>query len=197
MVTVTDEGGKLVARADGTTGSEGFIFTNSYSTSTSYELQGGLEIVKTLEGKDLHAGMFGFTVTGEDPASTEKLKALLRADKDKGELAVTNDEPQADGTSYTGILGGLTFATGDVGKTFTYKVVENNGKQRGYTYDSTYWTVEIAVKSRGDGSLYTVTTVKHYDANEVEEPRDTKPFSSEKSVAKAKVFFTNNYAATG
>lgn len=197
MVTVTDEGGKLVARADGTTGSEGFIFTNSYSTSTSYELQGGLEIVKTLEGKDLHAGMFGFTVTGEDPASTEKLKALLRADKDKGELAVTNDEPQADGTSYTGILGGLTFATGDVGKTFTYKVVENNGKQRGYTYDSTYWTVEIAVKSRGDGSLYTVTTVKHYDANEVEEPRDTKPFSSENSAAKAKVFFTNNYAATG
>lgn len=197
MVTVTDEGGKLVARADGTTGSEGFIFTNSYSTSTSYELQGGLEIVKTLEGKDLHAGMFGFTVTGEDPASTEKLKALLRADKDKGELAVTNDELQADGTSYTGILGGLTFATGDVGKTFTYKVVENNGKQRGYTYDSTYWTVEIAVKSRGDGSLYTVTTVKHYDANEVEEPRDTKPFSSEKSAAKAKVFFTNNYAATG
>ena len=146
MVTVTDEGGKLVARADGTTGSEGFIFTNSYSTSTSYELQGGLEIVKTLEGKDLHAGMFGFTVTGEDPASTEKLKALLRADKDKGELAVTNDEPQADGTSYTGILGGLTFATGDVGKTFTYKVVENNGKQRGYTYDSTYWTVEIAAR---------------------------------------------------
>ena len=69
-VTVTDEGGKLVARADGTTGSEGFIFTNSYSTSTSYELQGGLEIVKTLEGKDLHAGMFGFTVTA-DADSTE------------------------------------------------------------------------------------------------------------------------------
>lgn len=36
-ITVTDEGGKLVARADGTTGSEGFIFTNSYQTSTSYE----------------------------------------------------------------------------------------------------------------------------------------------------------------
>lgn len=197
MVTVTDEGGKLVARADGTTGSEGFIFTNSYSTSTSYELQGGLEIVKTLEGKDLHAGMFGFTVTGEDPASTEKLKALLRADKDKGELAVTNDEPQADGTSYTGILGGLTFATGDVGKTFTYKIVENGGGKRGYTYDSTYWMVEIAVKKRRDGSLYTVTTVKHYDANDVEKPRDTKTFGPESGTAKAQVFFTNSYAATG
>ncbi len=195
MVTVTDEGGKLVARADGTTGSEGFIFTNSYSTSTSYELQGGLEIVKTLEGKDLHAGMFGFTVTGEDPASTEKLKALLRADKDKGELAVTNDEPQADGTSYTGILGGLTFATGDVGKTFTYKVVENNGKQRGYTYDSTYWTVEIAVKSRGDGSLYTVTTVKHFGADGAE--LSVKTYSSENGTAEeAQVFFTNSYAAS-
>lgn len=198
-VTVTDEGGKLVARADGTTGSEGFIFTNRYRTSTSYELQGGLELVKTLSGHDLHAGMFGFTVTGEDPASADKLNKLLRADK--GKLTVTNDEPQTDGTSHTGILGGLTFATEDADKTFTYKVVENRGNKGGYQYDSTYWMVEIAVKKRGDGSLYTVTTVKYYDANEVEEPRDTKTFSSEFSsengVAKAQVSFTNSYIATG
>lgn len=194
-VTVTDEGGKLVARADGTTGSGGFIFTNRYRTSTSYELQGGLEIVKTLIGKDLHAGMFGFTVTGEDAASTEKLKALLRADE--GKLTVTNDEPQADGTSHTGILGGLTFATSDVDKTFTYKVVENSGKQGGYTYDSSYWTVEIAVNNRGDGSLYTETTVKHYDSNGVEAAGDVKTHSSENGTAKAKVSFTNSYAASG
>ncbi len=194
-VTVTDEGGKLVARADDTTGSEGFIFTNRYRTSTSYELQGGLEIVKTLIGKDLHAGMFGFTVTGEDAASTEKLKALLRADE--GKLTVTNDEPQADGTSHTGILGGLTFATSDVDKTFTYKVVENSGKQGGYTYDSSYWTVEIAVNNRGDGSLYTETTVKHYDSNGVEAAGDVKTYSSENGTAKAKVSFTNSYAASG
>lgn len=196
-VTVTDEGGKLVARDDSTTGSEGFIFTNSYKTSTSYELQGGLEIVKTLEGKDLHAGMFGFTVTGENAASTEKLKALLRADKDKGELVVTNDEPQADGKSYTDILGGLTFATGDAGKTFTYKVVENKGDKGGYKYDSTYWTVEIAVKKRDNGSLYTVTTVKHYDADKAELSADKKIYSSENGTAEAQVFFTNSYVATG
>ena len=194
-VTVTDEGGKLVARADGTTGSEGFIFTNSYQTSTSYELQGGLEIVKTLNGHDLHAGMFGFTVTGEDNASIEKLNKLLRADE--GKLTVTNDEPQADGTSHTGILGGLTFATGDADKTFAYKIVENGGGRGGYTYDSTYWKVEIAVKKRDNGSLYTVTTVKHYDANDVEEPRDANTFSSESGTAKAQVSFTNSYIATG
>lgn len=197
-VTVTDEGGKLVARADGTTGANGFIFTNSYQTSTSYELQGGLEIVKTLNGRDLHAGMFGFTVTGENAASTEKLKALLRADKDKGELVVTNDGPQADGKSYTDILGGLTFATGDVGKTFTYKVAENNGDKGGYKYDSTYWTVEIAVNKRTDGSLYTETTVKHFDSNGVEAAGDAKTYSSEKGTAlEARVFFTNSYVATG
>lgn len=194
-ITVTDEGGKLVARADGTTGSEGFIFTNSYQTSTSYELQGGLEIVKTLNGHDLHAGMFGFTVTGEDTASTEKLKALLR--QEDGKLTVTNDEPQADGMSHTGILGGLTFATGDVGKTFTYKVVENNGKQGGYTYDSSYWTAEIAVKNRDNGSLYTETTVKHFDANNVEDTDDAKTYSSKDGIAKAKMFFTNSYIASG
>lgn len=194
-VTVTDEGGKLVARADGATGSEGFIFTNSYQTSTSYELQGGLEIVKTLNGHDLHAGMFGFTVTGEGDASIEKLNKLLRADE--GKLTVTNDEPQADGTSHTGILGGLTFATADTGKTFTYKIVENKGNKGGYTYDTSYWMVAIAVNRCDDGSLYTVTTVKHYDANGVEKPRDEKIFSSESGTAKAQVFFTNSYAATG
>lgn len=192
-ITVTDEGGKLVARADGTTGSEGFIFTNSYQTSTSYELQGGLEIVKTLNGHDLHAGMFGFTVTGEGDASIEKLNKLLRADE--GKLTVTNDESQADGTSYTGILGGLTFATEDAGKTFTYKVVENGGGKGGYTYDSTYWMVEIAVKKRGNGSLYTVTTVKHYDAKNVE--LSAKTFSFKNDVAKAQVSFTNSYIAKG
>lgn len=192
-ITVTDEGGKLVARADGTTGSEGFIFTNRYRTSTSYELQGGLEIVKTLNGHDLHAGMFGFTVTGEGDASIEKLNKLLRADE--GKLIVTNDEPQADGTSHTGILGGLTFATEDAGKTFTYKVVENGGGKGGYTYDSTYWKVEIAVKKRGNGSLYTVTTVKHFNANKVE--TFSSEFSSENGVAKAQVSFTNSYIATG
>ena len=193
-ITVTDEGGKLVARDDGTTGSEGFIFTNSYQTSTSYELQGGLEIVKTLNGHDLHAGMFGFTVTGEDDASIEKLNKLLRADE--GKLTVTNDEPQADGTSHTGILGGLTFATKDAGKTFTYKVVENDGGKGGYTYDSTYWKVEIAVKKRDNGSLYTVTTAKHYDAKNVELSADAK-FSSESGTAKAQVSFTNSYIAKG
>lgn len=195
-VTVTDEGGKLVARADGTTGSEGFIFTNRYRTSTSYELQGGLELVKTLSGHDLHAGMFGFTVTGKDKddAATDKLNKLLRADD--GKLTVTNDEPQADGTSHTGILGGLTFATEDAGKTFTYKVVENGGGKGGYTYDSTYWMVEIAVNKRDNGSLYTVTTAKHYDAKNVELSADAK-FSSESGAAKAQVSFTNSYIAKG
>lgn len=194
-VTVTDEGGKLVARPDGTTGSEGFIFTNSYKTSTSYELQGGLEIAKTLKGKDLHAGMFGFTVTGEDGASTAKLEALLRADK--GKLTVTNDEPEADGASHTGILGGLTFTTNEAGETFTYKVVENNDNKVGYSFDTSYWTVAIAVKKRTDGSPYTVTTVKHFDANKKELSADLKVFNSESGTEEAQVFLTNSYVATG
>lgn len=194
-IKVTDEGGKLVARADGTTGSEGFIFTNSYQTSTSYELQGGLEIAKTLNGHDLHAGMFSFTVTGEDNVSTDKLNKLLRADE--GKLTVTNDEPQADGTSHTGILGGLTFATEDADKTFTYKVVENGGDKGGYTYDSTYWKVEITVKNRDNGLLYTETTVKHYNAKNVELSEDEKTFGPESGTAKAQVSFTNSYIATG
>ena len=51
----------------------------------------------------------------------------------------------------------------------------------------TYWMVEIAVNNRRDGSLYTVTTAKHYDASEAEEPHDKKIFSSESGTAKAQV----------
>ena len=56
----------------------------------------------------------------------------------------------------------------------------------------------ITVKNRGDGSLYTVTTVKHYDSNKVELPADAKTFSSENGTAEeAQVFFANSYAASG
>ena len=95
-------------------------------------------------------------------------------------------------------MGGLTFATEDADKTFTYKVVENKGNKVGYTYDTSYWTVAITVKNRGDGSLYTVTTVRHYDSNDVELPADAKTFSSESGAAEeARVFFANSYAASG
>lgn len=110
---------------------------------------------------------------------------------------MTNDEPQPDGTSHTGILGGLTFATEDAGKTFTYKIVENKGNKDGYKFDSTYWMVEIAVKKRDNGSLYTVTTVKHYDANNVEDTDNAKIYSSKDGTAKAQVSFTNSYSAVG
>ena len=84
-----------------------------------------------------------------------------------------------------------------MGKTFTYKVVENEGKKEGYTYDSSYWTVAITVKSRrGDGSLYTETTVRHVDDN-VEDIDDAWTYSSKDGTAKARVSFTNSYAASG
>ena len=76
-------------------------------------------------------------------------------------------------------------------------MVENKGNKVGYKYDSTYWTVEIAVKKRDNGSLYTVTTVKHYDADGAELPVDVPDYSSENGTAKAKVSFANSYAASG
>ncbi len=134
-------------------------------------------------------------MTGENDASTAKLDKLLRADK--GKLTVTNDEPEADGTSHIDILGGLTFTTNDAGETFTYKVVENSDNKGGYIFDTSYWTVAIAVNKRTDGSLYTVTTVKHFDAKGTELSVDTPTYSSESGAKEAQVFFTNSYVATG
>lgn len=144
-------------------------------------------VTKVVAGADA-PGKFTFAMTAADDATKTAID---------GKLTVRNDEPQTDGMSHTGILGGLTFATKDAGKTFTYKVVENGGGKPGYQYDSTYWTVEIAVKNRGNGSLYTETTVKHFDANNVEDTDDAKTYSSKDGTAKPQVFFTNSYVATG
>lgn len=42
-----------------------------------------------------------------------------------------------------------------------------------------------------------MTTVKHYDANNVEDTDDAKTYSSKDGTAKAQVSFTNSYVATG
>lgn len=188
-VTVTDQGGKLVATHTDTSGNTN-VFTNSYRTSTSYGATGGLDIVKTLSGRDLRAGDFAFTVE----ATNDDAKAKLGKDS----LEVANGAPDADGTATVTPLDGLTFSTDDLGKSFEFKVSEKNDGKAGYSYDDSYYLVTITPEAGDHGAtIHTVTTVAKFDAKGDQQGAAETFTGTADSPVTARVTFDNSYNATG
>lgn len=141
-------------------------FTNSYATgSIDYGALIDLQVTKTLNGRDMTDGQFGFTVT---PNATGTATAEDAADKlgiDESGATVRTPAAQDGATAAVSLLGGRTveFTQADAGKTFSYTVRENapESDADGYTYDRDVYTVEIAVRDNGDGTLSAVTTVSN------------------------------------
>lgn len=186
-VTVTDQGGKLVATHTDTSGNTN-VFTNSYSTSTSYGATGGLDIVKTLSGRDLRAGDFTFNVE----ATNDDAKAKLGKDS----LEVANGAPDADGTATVTPLDGLTFSTEDLGKSFEFKVSEKNDGKPGYAYDGSYYLVTIKPEAGDHGAtIHTVTTVEKHAADGSVTKQEVTGTTTTSVTAEAT--FANSYNATG
>lgn len=187
-VTVTDQGGKLVVTHTDTSGNTN-VFTNSYSTSTSYGATGGLDIVKTLSGRDLRAGDFTFTVE----ATNDDAKAKLGKDS----LEVTNGAPDADGKATVAPLDGLTFSTDDlVGKSVEFKVSEKNDGKPGYAYDGSYYLVTITPEADDHGAtIHTVTTIEKHAADGSVTKQEVTGTTT--APVTAEVAFANSYNAIG
>ena len=142
-VTITDDGeGQLQAKIT-YSGEGSLIFKNSYSAAA----------VKVT----FHAGK---TLNGAAPGD-EKFSFVMK-DGDNRQVgeAVTND---ADGKI---AFPALTF---DAEGTYTYKISEVNGGKKGYTYDTTVYTVTITVTDDGSGQLKAAAKVGNTDANIDEE----------------------------
>ena len=116
---------------------------------------GGILLSKTLNGRDLAARQFDFTVTTQegDTISDEKLAEAT--------TVLTNPRGGNAPVSWQAI-NGLTFDQDDVGQTFTFIISETNAGASGYTYDEQPVTVAITVSDNVDGTLSTVTTVTNY-----------------------------------
>lgn len=187
-ITVTDQGGKLVAsHAHGASNTN--VFANSYSTSTSYGATGGLDIKKTLSGRDLRAGDFTFTIEATNDDAQAKLG--------QGSIEVKNGAPNADGTAVASPLEGLTFSTDDLGKSFAFKVSEKNDGKPGYTYDGSYYVVSITPKAADAGAvIYTQTDVEKFDAKGTSLDKQTVAGTTE-SPKPVELAFANSYDATG
>ena len=152
-VTVSDDGSgmpKASAVAENTR------FVNRYAAEIDYTAAGGLNVAKTLTGRDMAEGQFTIKVTPGDEASAYALGLPLEG----AEIAMP---AAADGAqAVKSALGEqhVVLRQSDVGKTYTYKVVEAVGeKATGYTYDTTEYTVTVTVEDNPQRAALTVETV--------------------------------------
>ena len=150
-VTVVDNGkGKLTASAS----TENGTFVNRYTASVDYAANGGIQLAKVLNGRDMVEGQFKVAVT---PANAESANVLGLAEG-------SNEFAMPAGTDSKQVLkqilsDDVVFTQSDAGKTYTYKVAEVNGGEAGYTYDGTVYTVTIKVTISDTGKLTVTTTV--------------------------------------
>lgn len=186
-VTVSDDGsGTLKASAV----AENTRFVNRYAAEIDYTAAGGLNVAKTLTGRDMAEGQFTIKVTPGDEASAYALGLPLEG----AEIAMP---AAADGVQ--AVKSALddqhvVLRQSDVGKTYTYKVVEVQAAASGYTYDTTEYTVTVAVWDNPEKATLTVTT-------EVAGPEGVKTYvygadPSAAGTGPAVVPFANTYAAS-
>lgn len=187
-VTVSDDGsGTLKASAV----AENTRFVNRYAAEIDYTAAGGLNVAKTLTGRDMAEGQFTIKVTPGDEASAYALGLPLEG----AEIAMP---AAADGVqAVKSALGEqhVVLRQSDVGKTYTYKVVEVVGeKVNGYIYDTTEYTVTVTVEDNPEKAALTVKTV-------VAGPKGDKTYvygadPSAAGTGPAVVPFANTYAAS-
>ena len=203
-VEVTDDGeGHLTAKV-----AEHSItnlnFNNVYNSSIEYSNEAGLVIQKTLNGRDMTAGQFDFTVEAQDSGSGD---TAVTAHQAAGKLGFGQGETQktfqsvaaTDGIACSiDILNGqkVEFNQDDAGKIFRYKVTETKGGAAGYTNDTTKYQVDLAVTDRGAGAMEVTTTVTDVTNDKVvstTEVRSDDPDGKKIAV----IPFTNSYSASG
>lgn len=187
-VTVSDNGqGKLVASATTQNGT----FVNRYSAELNYKAAGGLNLAKTLTGRDMTDGQFTIKITPNDEAAANLLDLPT-------EGRVVSMPAASDGVqvAVSALTGDAVITQGDARQeAYTYKVAEQGTAPGGYTYDTTERTVSITVAGDPTKGTLTATTV----VSGGPEGSKTYVYSSDAAGVQetAVVPFNNSYAATG
>lgn len=187
QITVSDNGkGQLIASATTQNGS----FENRYSAELNYTAAGGLNLAKTLTGRDMTDGQFSIKITPADQAAAEALG--LPNDGAVISMPAAND---GDQVVKSALSSQAVFDQGDAGETYVYTVVEQGTAPNGYTYDTAQRTVTITVEGdAAQGTLKATTVVSGG-------PEGSKTYVYSSDAAgpqeKAVVLFKNSYAASG
>lgn len=166
-VKVTDDhSGKL--QAEVVYPQDAVAFTNKYVTSSTYS---GIQVEKTLTGRDMKAGEFNFVIEVKDDKDDASKALLADTDSDK---EFTNPNNRAEGIADVMTkIAGHTFTQADSGKhfEFTVKEVIPNGEvqdqAKGLYYDGATHDVTIDVADDGNGQLKVTTKVDGKETNVV------------------------------
>lgn len=188
-VAVSDNGqGKLVASATTQNGT----FVNRYSSELNYTAAGGLNLAKTLTGRDMTDGQFSIKITPNDEASA----GLLGLPEGGREVPMPAAEDGAQ-VMKSALTGDVVLTQRDAGKTYSYKVVEQGTAPSGYTYDTAERTVTITVEGDPANGTLKATTVVSVPGDP--EHSKTYVYSSNAATPQetAVVPFNNSYAASG
>ena len=186
-VTVSDNGqGKLVASATTQNGT----FVNRYSAELNYTAAGGLNLAKTLTGRDMTDGQFTIKITPNDEASAGLFG--LPGEGREVSMPAANDGVQVTKSALTG---DVVLAQRDAGKTYSYKVVEQGTAPSGYIYDTAERTVTITVEGDpANGTLKATTVVSGGPDGDKAYVYSSDAVGPQE---KAVVPFENSYAASG
>ena len=180
-VTVADRGNGTMSAV---VTNENNVFTNTYSSRLDYTAAGGLSVTKTMNGRAMSAGEFGFDV-------------VATGDGDKLGIAgehASSAAPDGDETLVVSSPAGVTFTQEDVGKVYSYTITEKGGNLGGVSYDATSYNVEITTADDASTARLTVTT--HITSTSGVDNTYTYVAGSDANAA-AKVSFVNSYAAAG
>lgn len=167
------------------------VFENTYVSKLDYGAKGGLSIFKTLNGRDMAANQFGFTVKPVDQPSADKFGIELAGEEFKNPDAAT-----AGKKSLVKSFGeDVEFSQDDAGKTYSYVVSETTGgnADEGYTNDAAEYTVTIATEHDPAKAALTVTTKVSDGANEKAYVYTTGTDPDDA----AEVSFVNRYGSSG
>lgn len=164
-------------------------FENTYVSELDYGAKGGLSIFKTLNGRDMAAGQFGFTVKPQDQASADKFGIALAGQEFKNP-----DEANAGVKSLVKTFGaGVKFSHADAGKTYAFVVTETSGGATGYTNDATEYGVLITTRDNLETGVLEVTTTVYTETGSQTYVYSTATGNSDA----AELPFVNTYNATG
>ena len=166
-------------------------FENIYGSKLDYGAKGGLSIFKTLNGRDMAANQFGFTVMPVNQESADKFGINLAGEEFKNPDAAT-----AGNKSLVKSFGeDVEFSQDDAGKTYSYVVSETTGgnADEGYTNDAAEYKVTIATEHDPAKAALTVTTKVSDGANEKAYVYTTGTDPDEA----AEVSFVNRYGSSG
>ena len=162
-VMVTDDGsGKLTVGQTSVVRSK--TFTNEYKTEAlKLDEVCGFSMTKTLNGHDMAAKQFKFSIKAANKASADKWPI-------SSENGTTFENPKAvaDGTTETLIDNlNITLTQSDIGETYSYTFAETKGSDKGYTYDKNKYKLDITTNDAGNGTLTADVVLTNITKNEV------------------------------